>query len=50
MVVTPSEDVLPLGRIDRIGTLSWERLAGSFGGSWPSDHAGLVATLLLPGR
>lgn len=37
-----------LGRITRIGMLPSDRVAGPLGSIWVSDHAGIVATLLLP--
>jgi endonuclease/exonuclease/phosphatase family metal-dependent hydrolase len=37
-----------LGRIDRTGDEPAAHVAGPAGGIWPSDHAGLVAELLLP--
>jgi len=36
------------GEITRTGMLPRDRVNGAFGLIWPSDHAGLVATLLLP--
>lgn len=37
------------GRITRFGLLTSDRLTGPDGTIWPSDHAGLVATLVVPG-
>ncbi|HEU5041380.1 MAG TPA: endonuclease/exonuclease/phosphatase family protein [Gemmatimonadales bacterium] len=37
-----------LGRITRFGMLPSDRFAGPLGTIWVSDHAGLLATLLLP--
>ncbi len=40
-----------LGQIFRIGYLPFEKVAGPAGKIWPSDHAGLVAYLMLvPGH
>ena len=39
----------PQGQITLTGALPANLLPGAFGTVWPSDHAGLVATLLLPG-
>jgi endonuclease/exonuclease/phosphatase family metal-dependent hydrolase len=40
-----------LGQIFRIGFLPFEKVAGPAGRIWPSDHAGLVAYLMLvPGH
>ena len=36
------------GEITRTGMLPRERVNGAFGLIWPSDHAGLVATFVLP--
>jgi hypothetical protein len=38
----------PQGQITLISDNSSGLLAGAFGSVWPSDHAGLVATFLLP--
>jgi len=38
----------PQGQIGIIGALPSSLLEGAFGSVWPSDHAGLVATILLP--
>jgi len=38
----------PLGQIGLTGLLPSARLDGAFGSIWPSDHAGVVATVLLP--
>jgi hypothetical protein len=37
------------GQVIRYGLLPSDRLAGPDGAIWPSDHAGLVATLIVPG-
>ncbi len=37
-----------LGRIEIIGNLPSDRLDGPFHRIWPSDHAGLVANLVVP--
>lgn len=37
-----------LGRIDRVGEVPADRVAGAAGPVWPSDHAGLVLNLLAP--
>lgn len=36
------------GKIERYGFLTADRVAGPEGTIWPSDHAGLVATLVSP--
>jgi hypothetical protein len=36
------------GDIERIGDQPRDRVRGAFGFIWPSDHAGLVATLAVP--
>jgi hypothetical protein len=36
------------GRIARFGLNNSDRLEGPDGAIWPSDHAGLEATLLIP--
>jgi hypothetical protein len=36
------------GEITRTGMLPRDRVRGAFGLIWPSDHAGLVATFVLP--
>jgi len=38
----------PQGQIGLTGALPASRIAGAFGLIWPSDHAGVVATVLLP--
>ncbi len=38
----------PQGRIGLTGALPSTRLDGTFGSIWPSDHAGVLATVLLP--
>ena len=38
------------GRVELLGDTPAERVAGAFGPIWPSDHAGVTASLLLPGR
>lgn len=38
----------PQGRIDRLGDVPADRIAGPYYPIWPSDHAGLVAQLVLP--
>lgn len=38
------------GSIELLGDTPAERVDGVFGKIWPSDHAGVMASLLLPGR
>jgi hypothetical protein len=38
----------PLGQVTLTSDKPSGLLAGAFGSVWPSDHVGLVATLLLP--
>ncbi len=38
------------GAVELLGDTPAERVDGAFGPIWPSDHAGVLATLLLPGR
>lgn len=38
----------PQGQIGLIGALPSAHITGAFGLIWPSDHAGVVATVLLP--
>lgn len=37
-----------IGKVDRLGEVPADRLAGSVSQIWPSDHAGLAARLRLP--
>ena len=38
------------GSVELLGDTPAERVDGAFGSIWPSDHAGVIANLLLPGR
>ena len=38
------------GSIELLGDTPAERVEGASGPIWPSDHAGVIASLLLPGR